>query len=431
MESTPKPTPAQQAPKDQNTAGDAKKPRNRNRNRKPRNPNQQEESKDEPRAQTAPAQKQRDNRQRRPRNEPKSTQQVRPSTETGFTGPTADWFDNKEFEKAQGIDLSRKDHDYYYGSYSSFHIHEEMLKDTVRTRAYQRAIEDNPKDFKDKIVLDIGCGTGILSIFAARAGAKHVYAIENAEIALYAEEIIKRNNLSDKITVIKGKMEEITLPVKQVDIIISEWMGYFLLYESMLDSVLWARDKYLVKGGKMLPDRATVYLAALEDGEYKGQKREFWNDVYGVNMSCLTPTVMREPLVDVCHQDMVMSSSCKVLELNLCTMQPGEVEFSSEYLLRCNYNDKVHGLIGYWDCEFADLEHPVTLSTSPFKRATHWKQTVFYLEHDLEVKKGDVISGSICMRKSLANFREQDIKISYHINTDTVKRDFVNMYKLR
>ena len=64
-------------------------------------------------------------------------------------------------------------------------------------------------------------------------------------------------------------MEEIELPVKNVDIIISEWMGYFLLYESMLDSVLWARDKYLVSGGKMLPDRAQLYVAALEDGAYK------------------------------------------------------------------------------------------------------------------------------------------------------------------
>jgi protein arginine N-methyltransferase 1 len=151
-------------------------------------------------------------------------------------------------------------------------------------------------------VLDIGCGTGILSIFAARAGAKHVYAIENAEIALYAEEIIKQNNLSDKITVIKGKMEEIKLPVDTVDIIISEWMGYCLLYESMLDSVLWARDKYLVKtGGKILPDKCSVYVAALEDGDYKNSKREFWNDVYGVNMSCMAPTVMKEPLVDIVH----------------------------------------------------------------------------------------------------------------------------------
>jgi len=61
-----------------------------------------------------------------------------------------------------------------------------MLKDKVRTLAYQAAIEKNPIDFKDKIVMDIGCGTGILSIFAARAGAKHVYAVENAEIALFA-----------------------------------------------------------------------------------------------------------------------------------------------------------------------------------------------------------------------------------------------------
>ncbi len=136
------------------------------------------------------------------------------------------------------IDLSKKDRDYYFGSHSHFYIHQEMLRDAVRTRACQRDIEDNPEDFKDKIVIDIGCGTGILSIFAARAGAKHVYAIEFAEIALFAEEIIKRNGLSDKITVIKGKMEEITLPVTKVYIIISEWMGYFILYESMLDSVL-------------------------------------------------------------------------------------------------------------------------------------------------------------------------------------------------
>jgi len=64
-------------------------------------------------------------------------------------------------------------------------------------------------------------------------------------------------------------MEEIELPVKQVDIIISEWMGYFLLYEAMLDSVLWARDKYLVKGGLMFPDRVQMYVAAVEDGNYK------------------------------------------------------------------------------------------------------------------------------------------------------------------
>ena len=56
----------------------------------------------------------------------------------------------------------------------------------------------------------------------------------------------------DKITLIKGKVEEVDLPVDKVDIIISEWMGYFLLYESMLDTVLVARDKWLVSVAKRL-----------------------------------------------------------------------------------------------------------------------------------------------------------------------------------
>ena len=67
-------------------------------------------------------------------------------------------------------------------------------------------------------------------------------------------------------------MEEVVLPVEKVDIIISEWMGYFLLYESMLDTVLVARDKYLAPGGLMFPDQATLFLAGIEDADYKEEK---------------------------------------------------------------------------------------------------------------------------------------------------------------
>lgn len=74
------------------------------------------------------------------------------------------------------------------------------------------------------------------------------------------------------ITLVKGKLEEAELPIKEFDIIISEWMGYFLLYESMLDTVLLARDKYLKPGGLIFPDTATLYLAAIEDQEYKEDK---------------------------------------------------------------------------------------------------------------------------------------------------------------
>src|SRR5258708_7898532 len=64
-----------------------------------------------------------------------------------------------EYKKQLCAELTGTGHDYYFGSYSNFYIHEEMLKDKVRTIAYQKAIEGNKNDFKDKIVLDIGAGT--------------------------------------------------------------------------------------------------------------------------------------------------------------------------------------------------------------------------------------------------------------------------------
>ena len=103
-----------------------------------------------------------------------------------------------------------------------------MLKDEVRTYTYKNSMLHNKHLFKDKVVLDIGAGTGILSMFAAKAGAKKVIAVECSGIVELAERIIKDNHLDKKIKVIKGRLEEITLPdgITSVDIIISEWMGY-------------------------------------------------------------------------------------------------------------------------------------------------------------------------------------------------------------
>ena len=104
-------------------------------------------------------------------------------------------------------------------------------------------------------------------------GAKKVYAVECSNIADQCSAIIKDNGLSDVVEVIKAKMEDVTLPVEYVDIIISEWMGYFLLYESMLNTVLYARDKFLrPKTGIMLPDKAVLFICAIEDADYRRDK---------------------------------------------------------------------------------------------------------------------------------------------------------------
>jgi len=124
-----------------------------------------------------------------------------------------------------------------------------MLKDEIRTLSYRNAIQNNPHLFKGKTVLDVGCGTGILCMFAAKAGAKKVIGVDMSNILDQAKVIVKANGFEDQIHLVKGKLEEVDLGLaegEKVDIIISEWMGYFLLYESMLDTVLMARDRYLV-----------------------------------------------------------------------------------------------------------------------------------------------------------------------------------------
>lgn len=85
--------------------------------------------------------------------------------------------------------------------------------------------------------MDVGSGTGLLSLFCAQAGAKHVYAVEASKgIYELSKAIVKANNLQEKITIINGVIEEIELPnsITKVDIIVSEWMGVYLLHESML-----------------------------------------------------------------------------------------------------------------------------------------------------------------------------------------------------
>ena len=218
-------------------------------------------------------------------------------------------------------------------------------------------------------------------------------------------------------------MEDVELPVPKVDIIISEWMGYFLLYEGMLDTVLHARDKYLVKGGRMLPNKGKIFLAGIEDGKYIASKVGFWDSVYGVNMKCVKPAVMKEPVIDNIDSQMINSSQCTILDIDLETMKPEDVEFSSPYEITFNRNDKCHGLAAWFDTDFAKMGHFVSLSTSPYKKYTHWKQTVFYFDDVLTVRKGDVLRGSICVRKNRVNFRELDVKISYHFDNGYEKID--------
>ena len=166
----------------------------------------------------------------------------------------------------------------YFQSYAHHGIHAEMILDAVRTDSYRAALLSNPSVVKGKVVLDIGCGTSILAMFAAQAGARHVYAVDNSSIAVLAQQIVARNSLADKVTVLRCKAEDVVLP-EPAALIVSEWMGYALLFEAMLDSVIAVRDKHLRPDGHVFPDKAALYIVGLSDIVTRRRTLGFWADV--------------------------------------------------------------------------------------------------------------------------------------------------------
>ena len=248
-------------------------------------------------------------------------------------------------------DMTAKD--YYFDSYSHFGIHEEMLKDTVRTRSYERAISRCAHLIRGKTVLDVGCGTGILSLFCARAGAKRVFGVECSAIAKTAQEVVKENGMEDIVRIVRGKVEEVELPFDEgeepyVDVIVSEWMGYFLVYEAMLKSVAIARERWLREGGLVMPGSARLLLCGIEDGEYRKEKIDYWDNVYGFKMTCIRKLAIQEPLVDTVAAEQVCTTSSVVCRLDIGKIESEKTAepFSAPFRLLGTRSDIVHAFVG-------------------------------------------------------------------------------------
>jgi len=323
--------------------------------------------------------------------------------------------------------------DYYFDSYAHFGIHEEMLKDEVRTLTYRNSMWHNKHLFKGKVVLDVGCGTGILSMFAAKAGAAKVIGVDMSSIVDHAKQIVQDNGLSDTVTIIRGKVEEIQLPagVDKVDIIISEWMGYCLFYESMLDTVLFARDKWLKPGGLMFPDKATLYVTAIEDRQYKDDKIHWWDDVYGFDMSSIRKVALTEPIVDTVDRNQVVTNNCLIREIDIQTIKKEEIPFDAPFRLQIRRNDYIQALVTFFNIEFSHCHKRVGFSTAPEAPYTHWKQTVFYLEDYLTCTKGEELTGVFSLSPNERNVRDLDIEIGINFEGELCQVKEKNKYKMR
>ncbi|KAH9544855.1 hypothetical protein CY35_12G017300 [Sphagnum magellanicum] len=329
-----------------------------------------------------------------------------------------------------------------------------MIKDRARTDAYRDAICFHADAIRDKVVVDVGCGTGILSIFCAFAGARKVYAVEASSISVQAREVVKANSLSDIITVVHGRVEEVEIEEEEgVDVIVSEWMGYALLYESMFSSVINARDRWLKPGGLMLPSYATLYMAPITNSLKYAQSIDFWRNVYGIDMSAMLPLAKQisfeEPCIETIMAENVLSWPVviKHIDCNKVTMRELETVYS-EFCVSSMMKASLHGFALWFDVSFgprssaamaaattnnptketatADMQSDsssmkeknprdecIILSTAPEDPPTHWAQTILYVYDPIEVEQDQLISGSIALSKSRENPRFLNIHLEY------------------
>ena len=276
----------------------------------------------------------------------------------------------------------------YFSSYADPGVHRLMLMDRARTDSYRRALRALVTP--ETTVLDVGSGTGILSLFSADAGAKEVHAAEASAMIELAERIAEANGLDRKIHFHMGPVEALEL-AGPVDVLVSEWMGYFALAECMFESVIAARDKHLARGGVMVPARVDLYLAPLQDSRLDYEHGfGFWSHpIYGFDFQELAVHERQDPLLTApgISPDALIGPAVRLAELDCQNGTAESFFFDSEVELTIDQDATLHGFAGWFDCLLAP---GVWLRTAPDAPMTHWRQSYFPTQA-MDVRAGDRI----------------------------------------
>lgn len=273
-------------------------------------------------------------------------------------------------------------------------VHIGMLNDRARTSSFLAGIDEvvRPGD----IVVDIGTGTGILAIAAARAGAEHVYAIEASAIGESAREVFEANGLADRITLLQGWSTRLSLP-ERADVLVSEIIGNEPLGESVLEVTADARRRLLKSGARMVPGKVRIFglPVTIPGSELRrhvltAETLRSWRSWYGIDLSPLAETSRESsPAFFIRPQKAsgweVLSEPVLLAEVDLREVERPLIDNS--VTVSASTRGELNGLLVYFDLE---LGPTTTLSTHPGEADEHcsWGDMVWSLD-PLRLEPGD------------------------------------------
>jgi len=240
-----------------------------------------------------------------------------------------------------------------------------MLHDDRRTSDFLAAIAEGvgPGD----VVVDLGTGSGVLAVAAARAGARHVYAIEATDIADVAERVFEVNGVGDRVTLVRGWSHDVELP-ERADVLVTETIGSEPLEEDILGAVLDARKRMLRPGATLIPNRLSLLARPLLLPDPAARQRSIgpsavarWRRLYGIDFQPLLDAAFPEPLQDPVEAETAalwppVGSAVVLASIDLATFEAPQVEASAA--LRVDPPGTVNAVAVTFRADlFGEIEH--------------------------------------------------------------------------
>jgi SAM-dependent methyltransferase len=266
----------------------------------------------------------------------------------------------------------------YRMSYRDVAMHKVMLQDVIRTDAYKKSI--NAVVRPEHAVLDFGCGTGVLAMFAAQAGARKIIAVDRSPIVKTAKEIAAQNDL-DNIDFYHDDDQSLQLDEK-VDVIVSEWMGHCLFYEAMLEPLLAIRDRYLAQDGVMIPAEVSLHAGLVCDEDLLEDLSFLKEQPYGIDFSPIAHVPFQQTDLVTLEPDSILENTAHLGSLNMHTISKADTPRVCSGTIRPDRKAEIVALCGWFS---STLSPGVTFGTGPNDMPTHWDQILFPLPEPFTV----------------------------------------------